>query len=86
MKEGPILESMGTTGLYLLNHSRRALLYQSNHVKKDPSEENKQEGMDADNVLEETEAVREIKLLPCWNSCQERPGHAGSGPPPLTNK
>lgn len=81
-----MLETMGTTGLYLLNHSRRAHLYQSNHVKKDPSEEDKEEGMDADNVLEEMESVRETRLLPRWTSCQERPGHASSGPPPLTDK
>lgn len=85
-KEDPMLETMGTTGLYLLNHSRRAHLYQSNHVKKDPSEEDKQEGMDADNVLEETEVVRDTWLLPCWSSCWERPVHAGSSPLPLTGK
>lgn len=80
-----MLETVGTTGLYLLNHSRRACLYPSNHVRKDPSEEDKQEDVDAGDVLEETEALGETGLLPCWSSCQEGPERAGSGRPSLTN-
>lgn len=81
----PMLETVETTGLCLLNHSRRACLYPSNHVRKDPSEEDKQEAMDAGNVLEEMEALRETRLLPCWSSCQERPERSDSGCPSLTN-
>lgn len=54
--------------------------------KKDPAEEDKQEGVDADNVLEEMEVVRQTRLLPCQNFGQERPGHAGSGLLSFTDK
>lgn len=33
--------------------------------KKDPAEEDKQEGMDVDKLLEEMEEVRQTRLLPC---------------------
>lgn len=33
--------------------------------KKDPAEEDKQEGMDVDKVLEEMEVVRQTRLPPC---------------------
>lgn len=33
--------------------------------KKDPAEEDKQEGMDVDKVLEEIEVSRQTRLLPC---------------------
>lgn len=60
MKEDPVLETMGTNGLYHLNRSRKTHLYRSNHVKKDPSEEDKQEGMDVNNVLQEMQAVGDL--------------------------
>lgn len=51
LKEDAMLETMRTTGLYLVNHCRRAHLYQSNHLKK--------------TLLKKTNR-RKWMLIKCW--------------------
>lgn len=70
MKKDPVLETMGTNGLYHLNRSRKTHLYRSNHVKKTLLKKtNRREWMLT--MCCRKCRLLETWLLPSWSSCKE---------------